>query len=452
MGCYFVFIHVDGNFYLGFYKNANNGGNPSIILMTTESRPVSYSIGIPGIGYLNNGTITANNEDIVNLPRNVEVFSLDDQDKGVYLKTSSDRVTVIGQNFFPSSSDTFLALPNMPLSVEEYVYYGISIPRETTIRNWRFTSAVLIVGTEDNTMMKLTVTQPVTIKVNNAVTNLNSGIQYSFAINRLQTVYVESFEDLTGTKIVTNKLVSVFSGHECGFIPLNEYHCDHLIQQMPPTALWGRLHYTVPLSTRNSYTIKVLAANNSTNVNIYCNDTKRTYTVSAGQFITITLMLQEYCAIVSNKKVLVVQFGDKILDNLSDGGEMMTLVPATTQYSNAFKFSTLLNEPNSQYRHFVNIIVIAKYYQPEMIYFTAEGLNKSLNTQEWTPVKVNNVIEAYATKVTISEGVVEILHANPSALMTTIVYGFAQAEGYGHPGGLLYALGMFAIDVLLCNL
>ena len=51
-------------------------------------------------------------------------------------------------------------------------------------------------------MMKLTVTQPATIKVRDTDTILTSGRQYSFVINRLQTVYIESLDDLTGTKIL----------------------------------------------------------------------------------------------------------------------------------------------------------------------------------------------------------------------------------------------------------
>ena len=247
--------------------------------MTTESQPVSYSIEIPGIGYYYNGTVTANNENIVDLPGSVVVLSHDDQDMGIYLKTSSDRVTVIGQNTGQrsASSDSFLALLTSNLCVEDYVYYGMSVRR--AIFNFsHLYSSVLIVGTENNTMMKLTVTQPVTIKVNNTDTNLSSGIQYSFVINRLQTVYVRSFEDLIGTKIVTNKPVSVFSGHECTKIPWNVQECGHAVEQIPPTTLWGRVHYTTSLAA--SYTIKVLAAYNSTIVDIYCNDTRRSYAIN----------------------------------------------------------------------------------------------------------------------------------------------------------------------------
>ncbi|XP_065904619.1 basement membrane-specific heparan sulfate proteoglycan core protein-like isoform X2 [Dysidea avara] len=430
----------ESNYYLGFFKNYR-GGSPSIIIMTTESQPVSYSIEIPGIGYYHSGTITANNEKIVNLKSvDSEVLSHDDQDKGIYLKTSSDRVTVIGQNVRSGSGDTFLALPITSLCVEEYVYYGMSV------RTAGFYSSILIVGTENNTMMKLTVTQPVTIKVDDTDTNLTSGKQHSFVINRLQTVYVRSFRDLTGTKIVTDKPVSVFSGHECAYVPYHVGACDYLIEQVPPTTFWGRVYYTAPLATRRSYTIKVLAAYNSTNVDIYCNDTRRSYTINEGKFINRILVYQEYCVIRSNKKVLVVELGHGLNDDGGAGDPMMTMVPATIHYSNEFSFSTSYNPTsynpiNSRFKHFVNIIVMAQYYQPDMMYLISGGVNKSLDTQEWVPVKVNNVIEAYTTKVNISEGVVEIIHTNTSALMTTIVYGFAEYEGYGHPGGLTYHIG-----------
>ena len=415
--------------------------------MTTESQPVSYAIEISGIGYHYNGTVTANNEDVVVLPCTAEVVSRGDQHQGIYFQTSSDRVILIGQNIRQSgtSSDTTIVLPIKELFVAQYVYYAMSVPRHRTSFSSRIVdSAVLVVSTEDNTMMNLTVTQPVTIRVDDTDTNLTAGRQYSFVINRLQTVYVESEEDLTGTKVVTNKPVSVFSGHECAFIPATFFGCDYIIEQIPPTTLWGTLHYVVPFAAGRSDTFKVLAAYNSTIVHIYCNDTRRSYTISEGEFIYEALTMQEYCVIHSNKEVLVAQLGNKQIGNsLSVGGEMMTLVPATNQYSNKFVISTIRNSPDRGYIHYINIIVLAQYYQPDMIYLISGGVNKSLDTQEWVPVKVNNVTEAYAATVNISVGAVEIIHTDTSALMTVIVYGFGDGVGYGHTGELVFTTGMF---------
>ena len=424
-----------------YYPDA---GNISILLITSETQPVQYSMEAPGVGYYRNGTITAGDEVILNLPRSIEVSSVYHQNKGIYLTTSSDKVTVIGQNLDQRTSDSFFALPLIELG-NEYVYYGISVREYAGNIN----SSILIVGTENNTMMKLTVTQSVNIGVGNTIISLTPGIEYSFVINRLQTVYIGSPKDLSGTKIVTNKPVSVFSGHQCGNVPWGVLYCSHLIEQIPPTALWGKVFYIIPLANKTSYTIKTLAAYNSTTINVYCNNTMESYTINEGEFINRISQINEYCAIYSNKEVLVVQLSHGGREDNGNGDPMMTLVPATNQYLNKFDFSTIRNPIESGFNHYVNIIVKEQYYQPNMIYLIAGGVYRSLDTQQWVPIQVNNIIEAYATQVNISEGVTQIFHTNASAQMMTIVYGFNYYDAYGHIGGLHIPTGHFII-VKLC--
>ena len=368
----------------------------------------------------------------MDLPDNIEVSSFNDQDKGIYLTASSNKITVIGQNLGSSTSDSFLALPIIQLD-DTYVYYGVTVPR-TSVHSEQFDSSILIVGTENNTMLKLTTTQSVSVAVGSAVTYITAGREYSFMINRLQTFYVGSLEDLSGTKIVTDKPVSVLSGHRCANVPWNVAACSHLIEQLPPTALWGEVYYIIPLADKQSYTIKVLAAYNHTIVNMYCNNTIESFTLNEGGVVNKTSQTNEYCAIYSNKKVLVVQFSHGGDEDIGDYGDpMMTLVPATNQYLSNIEFSTIRH---SGYNHYVNIIVIEQYYQPNMIYLIAGGVNRSLATQQWVPIQVNNTIEAYTSQVIIPEGVAQIFHTDSLAQMMTIVYGFVRHDGYGHIGGI----------------
>ena len=426
-------------YYMGFFANVNpTGGDISILLITNETHPVQYYIEAPGVGYYRNGTVSVGDEVILNLPRSIQVSSVYHQNNGIYLTTSSDNVTVIGQNLYTYSSDSFFALPLIELG-DEYVYYGISVSR---FHSNNVNSSILIVGTENNTMMKLTVTQSVNIGVGNNITTLTPGIEYSFVINRLQTVYIGSPEDLSGTKIVTNKPVSVFSGHQCGNVPWDIGACDHLIEQIPPTALWGKVFYITPLANKTSYTIKTLAAYNSTTINVYCNNTMESYTINEGEFINTTSQINEYCAIYSNKELLVVQLSHGGQEDNGNGDPMMTLVPATNQYLNKFDFSTI-HKPG--FNHYVNIIVKEQYYQPNMIYLIAGGVNRSLDTQQWVPIEVNSITEAYATQVNISEGVTQIFHTDASAQMMTIVYGFNFYDACGHIGGFHIPTGYLII-------
>jgi len=109
---------------LGFFINYY-GGSESFVLTTTEVQPVSYSMYIPRTGSRYNGKITDNGSIILNLPSNMEVSSWSQTNYGIYLETSSDKVTVIGQNYRSDTSDTYIALPTVKLeAVTQYVYYG----------------------------------------------------------------------------------------------------------------------------------------------------------------------------------------------------------------------------------------------------------------------------------------------------------------------------------------
>ena len=431
---------------MGFFQTVYYNPDISIMLITSETQPVQYSMEAPGVGYYRNGTITAGNEVILNLPSSIQVSSVYHQNNGIYLTTSSDNVTVIGQSLYDGSSDSFFALPLIELS-DEYVYYGISVPR-FSLSPYPYNSLILIVGTENNTMMELTVTQSVNISAGNTITTLTPGIEYSFVINRLQTVYIGSPEDLSGTKIVTNKPVSVFSGHECANVPHDVVACDHLIEQIPPTALWGKVFYIIPLASKTSYTVKALAAYNSTIINVYCNNIMESYTINEGEFISRTSRTNEYCAIYSNKELLVVQLSHGAREDNGNGDPMMTFIPDANQYLNKFDFSTIRNPREPGFNHYVNIIVKERYYQPNMIYLIAGGVNRSLDTQQWVPIEVNNITEAYATQVNISEGVTQIFHTDASAQMMTIVYGFNVVDAYGHIGGLHIPTGYLIIAKL----
>ena len=363
--------------------------------------------------------------------------SYSDQNKGIYVKTSSDKVTVIGQSAKGSLSsksiawglDTFIVNEIKDLSINEYEYFAVSVNVSCFYGNYN--SSVLIIGTRNNTVLQLAVTQSVTTLVGDIIVTLIPGREYSFVINKLQTIFLSSFNDLTGTRIVTNNPVSVFSGHGIGSIVYNGFS-SYLVEQMPPTVLWGNTHYITSLSNRHSeYAIKILAANECI-LSIYCNSyINNTISLESGKSVIKFLLKNETCEIQSSSKLLVVQFSF----GFRYRGSVMTLVPPTKHYLNNMTFSTYFSGFDYSYYwpevHFINIIVLAQYYQPDMIYLVTKGTNKTLATQEWTPIKVDNTTKAYATSVNISLGMGQIIHTNKAALMSAIVCGFGIFGGYG---------------------
>ena len=422
---------IRGHYYLGFFYNEYGSLDLSILISTIELWPVSYSVYVRSTRHSYTGTITANNSAAVYLSTSAQVTSYSQRYHGISVETSSNKVTVIGRSYTSHTTDSYLALPVIKLqTITQYIYYAMSAYSPNSH------GSLMIVATE-GVDFTITFTQTSYVYIYNGYTYVYSGSQYSYWLGRLQTMYVFSTYDFTGIKIVSNQPLSIFSGHRCAYVPYNNGNCGYLIEQIPPTTFWGKVHYVAPLATRRSYTLKVLAAYDATNILVYCNNSVQySNTLNEQNHFYITLESQQYCAVHSNNDILVAQFSG------NDGEDpSMGLVSASKNFANKFQFpvSTFRYATNSLYiPSFINIIVMAQYYQPDKIYLIRDGTKQSLSIQIWTPITVKDVIEAYATKVPVLPGVIEIIHTNEEALMTTMVYGIDQRIGYIHPGGLLH--------------
>ena len=429
-------------------------------MTTTESTPVYYRIEAPGIDFCRNGTIIPNIQNNIRLTANLTgrshtfPHSVHDKiPKGIYLKTSSNKVTVIGQSNAQFSLDTFLAVPLRKLCLSEYVYYPFSVATEV-----HADGSIAIVGTEDRT--KVTIITPVNAKVSTSSTTgwkkQHSGKEYTYIINKLQTVYVYAYlKDLTGTKIVADKPLSVISGHECAFVPYLTWACDHLVEQVLPTALWGTKYYVAPLASRKSYTLKIIAAYNYTILKLLCSGTQRNFKIDEGKILQQVYSNQEYCSVHSNK-ISVVQLSHGTRED-NTGDPMMTLIPAVNDFSSKIVSSTNHNITVPKYAQYVNVIVLAEYFQPSQIYLKTSSINKSLESYNWVPITVDNTTEAYAAQVYLeaTDEVFQITHFNTSALISAIIYGFLinplhlhpnSRGGYGHSAGFNFVkkiLGKF---------
>jgi len=79
--------------------------------------------------------------------------------------------------------------------------------------------------------------------------------------------------------------------------------------------------YVSPIANVRSNTIRVLAVNDTTIADIYCNNMRETYSIGEGRSVMRTFGSKDNCAIISNKKVLVIQVG-----NNSDGHTVLTMI------------------------------------------------------------------------------------------------------------------------------
>ena len=437
---------AEREYHLGFPLNyqRNSGTLPLLALMTSETTPVSYIIDVPHLEQTYSGTITAGDEDLIEFPHDVQVFANPTiENKGIHVQLDSNNVVVIGENvrgaYSKDSVGTFLALPTLEINITQYKYFGLTL----VIGAVKWHAEVLIVGTQNNTTINITVPQHVRLYVDdgqNSYVDLIAGGEYSYNIDELQTFFMTEVDDITGTRIITDKPVSVFSGHACAEVPSNAGDCDHIIEQLLPTVLWGTTYYIAPVPRIGAaYYVRVLAAYDGTEVDIYCNNIHMSYTINEGEYVHRELARLDHCAIHSNKEVQVAEYASSPRHGGFPSDPVMALVPATIHYSNKVLSSTILYSSDLGYIHSLIVIVLAEYYDPSMIYFKSGGNSEALTSQQWVPIQVNSVAEAYYTHINnISTGTFEVFHTDRNALLNTMLFGLSVPlhGAYGHTGRL----------------
>ena len=335
-----------------------------------------------------------------------QVFSSEERNKGIHVSAGDKQIVVYGLNYIQNglaySSDAFLALPCAQYAADQYEYYGIS----------HGNSQFLFVGCEDNT----------TIKVSSRTVTLN----------RMETYLFETGSDNTGTKIISNKPVSFFSGTQCAYIPEDLCCCDHLIEQFPPTATWGTHFLSASFSGRMSGAIyRILTSKPSTTVTVNCTTYSQPETYSlatAGAWQEFNTSAGSFCVIESDSPLMVVEFG---LAYSTDyiGDPFMMMIPPIEQYTNSY----VLNVPSEFYTNYITIFVSPEHFEPEEIFvddISQDGAN-------WTTIYcVNGTVCGHAAYVSLEAGEHHLYHNGTLANVGVVAYGFKHYHSYGYPGGL----------------
>ena len=389
-------------YYVAFPPNYDGPTYLPLFISTREVEPVPFSIDTLS-GYHYTGVTNIDSSTIVELPTSLIVTSSAQRDKGIKISAGDKQITVYGLSYRRYTADAFAALPCSREDVDEYEYYGAMYDNGP----YGF-SQFLMVACEDNTE----------IRVGSTVITLNEMETYLYTTN----------SDLTGTRVVSNKPISFFAGHQCNNIPTGVAACDHILEQLPNTALWGKYFLIASLHGRSSDDIySVISPTPSTTVTFACNNRPL---ITRSQFTNnheiIVLSNNAFCAIESNKPVLVVQYSpghnaDRIIGDPS----MITLFPIE-QYSNDYAIFV----PSGFSTNAIAIFVPPEFYQPENIFFD----ETSQINAGWTSIAcANQTTCGYAAYINVGTGEHSVYHGSTGARFGVSVYGFNPSISYGYP-------------------
>jgi IgGFc binding protein len=107
---------------------------------------------------------------------------------------------------------------------------------------------VQIVAAEDDT--EVTLIGSVPVKAGRDVESAEKGVPHRYKLSRGEVLQFAQRDDLIGSRVVADKSIAVFGGHECLRVPQHIIACDSGQLQLLPVRSWGREHAVVPHLTR----------------------------------------------------------------------------------------------------------------------------------------------------------------------------------------------------------
>ena len=374
--------------------------------------------------------------------------------KGIHIKAEDNgRIVVFGQNEEVASNDAFLALPVISRPAgSSYEYITASVYGDLGSAQQAKDSVILIIGTENDTEI---IVEPNGFSIPHPFANVTGGLYIpgtpvesrTVTIQKFQTFYLQlRGQDISGTRIIGNKPISVFSGHECANIPAGRPPCDMLIEQIAPIDTWGTEVVTIPLITRSADIIKVFASQDSTTVNVTRTDINSgmvtsdpSFTLNHNQFME--LVIGDFTLIQSNNPIGVFQFSRSFTtDNVLISDPFMMWVPPCEQYLNSYAIAPAPFDPSIAgtiqgrvaYVNYTNIAVPAEYFNASMITVN----NSPINASEFSPIRrADNSIWGYGAQLLLDIGAQIIRHQDPNATLSVTMYGFSNQQSWGSAGG-----------------
>jgi hypothetical protein len=347
---------------------------------------------------------------------------------------SSNPIVCYGMNHKQYTADAFLALPKNVAATD---YMVMSYQNSTLLLDGGRQSEFCVAAFEDNTIVDITPTST-------TYGGTPPGTKMTFILNSGQCVQIQASDlnvtnDLTGSRVHSDKPVVVYGGHvraevPAGFRynpPSDNTSRDHLCETIPPTSTWG--NYFICNSFKNPNVtdgdvVRVLASENNTEVKI--NGVVWGGLLGSGKHRDT--LIKTPITIETNKPALVGMFAHTTQVSQGLGDPFFAVIPPLDQTYVDFTFFISNNNVYSgnNYVHIVSEksgvgnVELDGLKIPAIAFQNVVG---TLGGKEYAVATMNVLPGAHR----ISAPTV------PANGVTILAYGFGNVDSYGYTAGSL---------------
>lgn len=438
-----------------------------IYVSTPESHNVNITVTSAYSDTVHSCTVEPDKDCFLDV-RDIFGITDDDREKGILISSSDgvSKLAVMGFiQFRTHSVDAFTVFPSHHYA--SYSYHGITAASIDHTKNTKAPEGnfLLLVAAEDGTRVNITATLQAPVHIShinngNCPSILEPGATCTVTLQKLETVLLKG-SDITGTRVDSNRPLSVFAGDECATVPAGYGKCELFYEQVPPVATWGKTFLLGPLELRTFFgeVYKIISAGANTDVDVYCvnqNDQDdrfdlRFSLVQAGSAHKFVVGNKRLCSVSANKPVLLMLFAPSHQSGNSQDGVFMTLVPPVKQFPNSV---TVTVPSDLGVEGFANIVIPHDY---------CSGSDCSLvisNSMDSLSIAISNTAPIYcsgnevcgqAISVSLPAGVNKLRLSNAEAKMGVISHASHVIYDYGTVGGmnLNHIAGRYRLCVLV---
>ncbi len=417
-------IHAQSNegtrFWAGFMEKFELGQEQRVLMITSKFS-TKGTVEIPGLNWREDFEVAPQDVTLISIPfEAVPQGSENITGTGILIR-SLDPVVVYAHQYEQNRAEASVILPITSLGTDYFAmcYTGYSREEQGVLRH--YPSEFLIVATEDNTVIELRVTSPtrgglMPGDIRNLV--LNAGEAYQVQSNLGDT------HDLTGSEILADKPIAVFSGNLWTQVPNGCGDRDNLYEQMYPTQSWGKQFAIAPQKKVDGTLIRVLASQDNTQVSVR-GDAILNQTLGRGEFLEFELGGSAF--LNADQPILATQFskGRTCSGHASGLGDpAMVLLNSLEQTRDSVTlFASTFRNIEENY---VNVIVRTQDV-PDVQF---DGV--VANTQEtFIPIS-GNPDYSYA-QIQVAAGIHNL--SSEGCGINATIYGYGEAESYAYSAG-----------------
>jgi hypothetical protein len=423
--------NIEGGQYesVGLVVSVPTSSDDTTVTVTNTQTGAQYSAAELGAETL---TIPSGTLRVFLLPGDMDIDGSQQSSRTYHVETSFPATVhqfnpLNGDNVY--TNDASLILPTTVLGSR---YLVMSWPlRKDGTQTLRGFAAVIAVEEGETEVLVVPRSTVIAGLGSSGVEGINANTATTFTLSQGQILNLETGgehgDDLTGTLIQASKKVAVFGGHECANVPLGTNACDHLEQQLTPTAAWGHSYIADVFHARTASQFDVWRImSGAPDVVVTTNPPQPGYEefkLQEGSFVTFTSQAAFTIQATGPIQVGHYMIGSsypghvKTCDNTGIGDPAMTLTVPVQQYLSTY---TVLTPPGYT-KNYINIVA------PLETEVTVD--NKLLNL----PFEPVGDGEWGVIQLPVQEGVHEV---EASSKVGLTAYGYDCDVSYAYPGGM----------------